>query len=74
LSAQLSNALNSRIIIEQAKGMIRQATNCDVDEAFNRLRAHARNHNEGLTDLATRVVERTMMSSELDEWVNPAAV
>jgi GAF domain-containing protein len=74
LNAQLSNALNSRIIIEQAKGMIRQATNCDVDEAFNRLRAHARNHNEGLTDLATRVVERTMMSSELDEWVNPAAV
>jgi AmiR/NasT family two-component response regulator len=68
LNAQLSNALNSRIIIEQAKGMIRQATNCDMDEAFNRLRAHARNHNEGLTELAARVVERTMASSDLDEW------
>jgi GAF domain-containing protein len=72
LNAQLSNALNSRIIIEQAKGMIREATNCDMDEAFNRLRAHARNHNEGLTELATRVVERTMVLSELDEWVRPA--
>jgi GAF domain-containing protein len=72
LNAQLSNALNSRIIIEQAKGMVREATNCDMDEAFNRLRAHARNHNEGLTELATRVVERTMVLSELDEWVRPA--
>jgi GAF domain-containing protein len=72
LNAQLSNALNSRIIIEQAKGMIRQATNCDMDEAFNRLRAHARNHNEGLTELATRIVGRTTMSSELDESVKLA--
>jgi GAF domain-containing protein len=71
LNVQLSNALNSRIIIEQAKGMIRQATKCDMDEAFNRLRAHARNHNEGLTQLAVRVVERTMMSEELDEWKKP---
>ena len=67
LNLQLSNALNSRIIIEQAKGMIRQSTDCGMDEAFNRLRAHARNHNEGLTDLATRIVERTTMPSDLDE-------
>jgi GAF domain-containing protein len=70
LNDQLSNALNSRIVIEQAKGMIRQTTNCDMDEAFNRLRAHARNHNEGLTDLATRVVGMSMSSNDLDEWVN----
>jgi len=49
LNSQLSSALNSRIIIEQAKGMISQATNCDMDVAFSRLRAHARNHNERLT-------------------------
>jgi GAF domain-containing protein len=72
LNAQLSNALNSRIIIEQAKGMVRQATNCDMDEAFNRLRAHARNHNEGLTDLANRVVERVTAPNELDPWVRHA--
>jgi GAF domain-containing protein len=74
LNVQLSNALNSRIIIEQAKGMVRQASNCDMDEAFNRLRAHARNHNEGLTELAARIVERTTMSSELDEWKKPTKV
>jgi GAF domain-containing protein len=73
LNAQLSNALNSRIIIEQAKGMIRQATDCPVDEAFNRLRAHARNHNEGMTELAARIVERVMMPSELDELRGRAA-
>jgi AmiR/NasT family two-component response regulator len=69
LNAQLSNALNSRVIIEQAKGMICQSTNCDMDEAFNRLRAHARNHNEGLTGLATRVVNKSLNSTDLDELV-----
>ena len=39
LNSQLSKALDSRIIIEQAKGMVSQATGCDVDQAFNRLRA-----------------------------------
>jgi GAF domain-containing protein len=66
LNDQLSNALNSRIIIEQAKGMIRQAMNCDMDEAFGRLRAHARNHNVGLTEVATRVVDGELEASELD--------
>lgn len=68
LNAQLNNALNSRIIIEQAKGMVRQATGCEVDDAFSRLRNHARNHNEGLTDLATRVIKNSMLPRDLDEW------
>ena len=63
---QLNNALNSRIIIEQAKGMIRQAVNCDMDEAFGRLRAHARNHNDGLTEVATQVVEGVISPGALD--------
>lgn len=66
LNDQLSNALNSRIIIEQAKGMIRQALNCDMDEAFGRLRTHARNHNEGLTEVATLVVEGRIAPNALD--------
>jgi GAF domain-containing protein len=68
LNSQLNNALNSRIIIEQAKGMVRQATGCKMDEAFSRLRAHARNHNEGLTDLATRIVSNSLSAKDLDEW------
>jgi GAF domain-containing protein len=70
LNDQLSNALNSRIVIEQAKGMIRQTTNCDMDAAFKRLRAHARNHNEGLTDLAARIVDMSMRCNDLDEWMS----
>jgi GAF domain-containing protein len=66
LNEQLSNALNSRIIIEQAKGMLSQATNCDMDQAFGRLRAHARNHNEGLTGVATRIVEGKLATNEVD--------
>jgi GAF domain-containing protein len=74
LNAQLNNALNSRIIIEQAKGMVHQATKCGMDEAFSRLRSHARRHNEGLTDLAARVVSNSTVPSDLDEWDStPAA-
>jgi GAF domain-containing protein len=69
LNLQLNNALNSRVIIEQAKGMICQSTSCDMDEAFNRLRAHARNHNERLTTLATRVVATSIAPNDLDIWV-----
>jgi GAF domain-containing protein len=72
LNAQLNNALNSRVIIEQAKGMICQLTGSSMDEAFNRLRAHARNHNEGLTELATRVVAKTILASDLDAWAKRA--
>jgi GAF domain-containing protein len=66
LNDQLSHALNSRIIIEQAKGMVSQATNSDMDHAFERLRVHARNHNMGLTAVATLVVNGTLSGSDLD--------
>jgi GAF domain-containing protein len=66
LNEQLNYALNSRIIIEQAKGMLSQATHCDMDQAFERLRLHARNHNVGLTDVATAVVRGTLASTALD--------
>lgn len=67
VNRQLSYALNSRIVIEQAKGMISQSTACDMDSAFARLRAHSRNHNEGLTEVAARVVNGALLISLLDE-------
>jgi GAF domain-containing protein len=73
LNDQLNNALHSRIIIEQAKGMIRQAVNCDMDEAFGRLRTHARNHNVGLTEVATQVVEGRISPGALDAPKAPRA-
>jgi GAF domain-containing protein len=69
LNDQLSNALNSRIIIEQAKGSVSQSTNCDMDQAFRRLRTHARNHNLGLTDLARSVVNGSLDANTLDREV-----
>jgi len=49
---QLNHALNSRVIIEQAKGMLAERANLDVDEAFTWLRDHARRHNLRLSELA----------------------
>ncbi len=66
LNDQLSFALNSRIIIEQAKGMVSQSAQCDMDTAFARLRNHARNNNLRLTDVATSVVEGTLNITILD--------
>ncbi|HQU25876.1 MAG TPA: GAF and ANTAR domain-containing protein [Acidimicrobiales bacterium] len=65
LNSQLTNALNSRVIIEQAKGMIRQALSCEMSEAFDLLRTFSRDHNEKLTGVATRVVEGELTPDEL---------
>lgn len=59
LNSQLSIALNSRVVIEQAKGKIAEANNTDVSEAFRRLRNHARRHNLRLSDLAEQIANGT---------------
>jgi len=66
LNMQLSEALNSRITIEQAKGRISQAANIDMDGAFQRLRAHARNHNLRLSTLAAQIASGTTDPDSLD--------
>lgn len=52
LNEQLSAALASRVVIEQAKRVISERAGVGLTEAFARLRAHARNHNLRLTDVA----------------------
>jgi GAF domain-containing protein len=56
VNAQLTAALSSRVVIEQAKGMIAERHDLPVDQAFGRLRRHARNHNLRLADLARDTV------------------
>ena len=56
----LQHALTSRIAIEQAKGMIAERGGVDMDDAFVRLRAFARNHNRGLTEVAEGLVAGTI--------------
>lgn len=66
LNSQLNRALNSRIIIEQAKGKVSEAANIDIDSAFRRLRNHARNHNLRLTDLSSDIAEGNLGTRSLD--------
>lgn len=63
---QLRTALNSRIILEQAKGVIAEREGLQMPEAFVRLRNHARNHNLRLVDVASGVINGTLESSALD--------
>ena len=56
LTDQLQNALNSRIVIEQAKGAIATAHKVSVEDAFNLMRRHARSTNQKLSTLAHAVV------------------
>jgi AmiR/NasT family two-component response regulator len=66
LSAQLSTALSSRIVIEQAKGIIAERQHVAIDEAFHRLRRYARDHNLRLADVARDAVFGDV---DLDELV-----
>lgn len=66
LNEQLHYALNSRIVIEQAKGMIAEREGVSVDRAFAKLRNHARNHNLRLVDVAHAVIGGALAASDLD--------
>jgi GAF domain-containing protein len=57
LAEQLQYALNARVVIEQAKGVVSERRGVDMNAAFTLLRSHARNQNMKLIDLANAVVE-----------------
>jgi GAF domain-containing protein len=59
LNEQLQAALNSRVVIEQAKGKLAERLGLDMDEAFNVLRDHARARNLRLSDLARAFIDGT---------------
>jgi hypothetical protein len=54
---QLQEALDSRIVIEQAKGVLSARLDLSVDQSFDLLRRAARTHRLSLRDLAAEVVE-----------------
>ena len=69
VNEQLSGALTSRVVIEQAKGVISERAGVDLAQAFTRLRSYARNRNLRLTDVAEAAVDGTL---DPVAWAPPA--
>jgi transcriptional regulator with GAF, ATPase, and Fis domain len=57
LAEQLQAALNSRVVIEQAKGRLAERLGLDMGQAFSLLRDQARSTNQRLTDVARHVID-----------------
>ncbi|SOE31914.1 GAF and ANTAR domain-containing protein [Streptomyces sp. OK228] len=57
LNEQLQTALNSRVLIEQAKGKLSERQSIDMEQAFTALRGHARSHNRRLSDVARAFID-----------------
>jgi GAF domain-containing protein len=60
LNEQLDHALKSRIVIEQAKGVLAERAGVGIDGAFAMLRGYARDHNRKLVDISTAVIDGTL--------------
>ncbi|MEV6767238.1 GAF and ANTAR domain-containing protein [Nocardia sp. NPDC051030] len=60
VNEQLDTALNTRVIIEQAKGMLAERAGLDMDTAYRKLREYARTNSLRLSELAHAVVDRTV--------------
>jgi GAF domain-containing protein len=76
ITEQLQTALNSRILIEQAKGVLAERLNVPVDEAFTILRAGARSRNRRLSELAQAVIngsDRLPTDVDVDVALNDRA-
>ena len=60
VSEQLQQALNSRVLIEQAKGVVSQGAQVDMTTAFELLRGYARDNRLGLALVAGKVIDRSL--------------
>jgi len=65
LNEQLRRALSSRVLIEQAKGMLAERAHLEMDQAFTRLREHARCHNMLLSMVARDFIRGTLSAGSL---------
>jgi GAF domain-containing protein len=72
---QLRSALASRVIVEQAKGILRETLDVSIEDAFAVLRSYARANGEHLTDLARRLMtdrhSRAVLVASISEFVMP---
>jgi GAF domain-containing protein len=56
-AGQLQHALDSRVVIEQAKGIVSARRDVSVDEAFHAIRRHARSHGRNIHEVARSIIE-----------------
>ncbi len=68
---QLRSALNGRVVVEQAKGFLRESLGVSVEEAFQLLRAYAHDRDEHLTEVARRLMtdpsSRPLLIAQISE-------
>jgi transcriptional regulator with GAF, ATPase, and Fis domain len=60
LAQQLQHALSSRIVIEQAKGVLAHRHSITVDDAFTMLRSYARSTQTGISAVASRILDKSL--------------
>jgi GAF domain-containing protein len=66
LNEQLNTALNSRVVIEQAKGVIAERSGLNMEQSFSALRSYARTHNLRLQAVARDVIDGSLAPAALD--------
>jgi transcriptional regulator with GAF, ATPase, and Fis domain len=72
LSAQLEFALESRVAIEQAKGIVAEHNQVNVDRAFELIRRFTRDNNRLLSDTAREIIDGTLSPAELERVARPS--
>lgn len=70
---QLQGALSSRVVIEQAKGVLAERADIGVDRAFSRMRLYARSHNRRLADVARDLIDGKLDATALPDRVSDAS-
>ncbi len=65
LISQLQTALETRVLLEQAKGIVAHVAGLTMDEAFGRIRNHARSNNERLRDISAAIVSGDLTPAHL---------
>jgi hypothetical protein len=65
LATQLQAALTSRVVLEQAKGMLAQRTGLPLDQAFQLMRGYARSNNRRLSDVAAHIIDGSISNDLL---------